>query len=742
MSSGFEEYNEKKAEVLGAIDYTIKKAAESSLETLQKKRDQLDQNRFIVSVFGHFSNGKSTFLNALMGFDKEVLKEDDAPSTATITRLKYAGKDDEKCNTVIVEYRDKSTETIPIEKLDEYVARNKKIDVENKIAEVTLYVDSEFLKNGVEIVDTPGFNSTYKLHTEIALRQVESSDAAIFIFNCEKPGSGQEIDFLKKIKKYMKRVFFVMNKLDQSNSEGRDEIEDVLGKLRREGIDAADKIIYPISAKKARIALEEKNTADFDLSGMPVFEKALIAYLLSKENVSDRLIAPLESVRQLLADAEEKSEEQIEACTMDNKEIRAKIDKSKEELKRRDDALKSKKESIRKGVVEEVRHTKTQIGSKINNVYETQKSRLDNVNTLYDVSMLVIEEFELEVYASLSQSWETCADEFESRLMELLSNNVDDEKYYDSVSAKINQTIRSQLELEHITVDKPDFDFSALSKLDEDVEKAKKAYDRAVEKVTSLYAAKEEKEDLMSQINDIKTEYDKLRNKREKRIESLSAVNVEYGTELKVEDVWVKRNKIAQFFLGDKRVERTKSVRYVNDDAKRNADKEIKQIEDELRNSKTIRDEKIEELKTRAMEFSGVERRMDLAGEDENDARSELQNARTERQQKSLAMEKSIVTVEKRKYLSELKAQLDDANKKICGFLDNSRNNFTVILSSVLDDEVENIQKERDNLRKIVGISGKTAEEMQAERDRLVKSKTELHDCIEHIDELREKLEA
>lgn len=215
------EYQEKKDKILRMLEEIQIQIGDNELkDAIVQKQTKLKNDRFVVSVFGHFSNGKSTFLNALMGFGEEILTEDDAASTATITRLRYASEDEGICNKAEIEFSSGNTERVGIKDLGEYVARNNSREVETTIKQVILYLNSELLKNGVEIVDTPGFNSTYKMHTETALRQVEESDAAIFLFNCENPGKTPEIEFLKKIQKYMDRVFFLMNKYEKSNSQG------------------------------------------------------------------------------------------------------------------------------------------------------------------------------------------------------------------------------------------------------------------------------------------------------------------------------------------------------------------------------------------------------------------------------------------------------------------------------------------------------------------------------------------
>ena len=329
------EYQEKKDKILRMLEEIQIQIGDNELkDAIVQKQTKLKNDRFVVSVFGHFSNGKSTFLNALMGFGEEILTEDDAASTATITRLRYASEDEGICNKAEIEFSSGNTERVGIKDLGEYVARNNSREVETTIKQVILYLNSELLKNGVEIVDTPGFNSTYKMHTETALRQVEESDAAIFLFNCENPGKTPEIEFLKKIQKYMDRVFFLMNKYEKSNSQGKEEMEDLKRKLKQQEIDMAGKEIYPISALEARKGIAERNEALREHSNMDKFKSVLEDYLVSDENVTDRLLAPLTSIRGTLGQYKNSLSEQISACSKDHEELQTEIKKKKDEINR------------------------------------------------------------------------------------------------------------------------------------------------------------------------------------------------------------------------------------------------------------------------------------------------------------------------------------------------------------------------------------------------------------------------
>jgi len=60
---------------------------ENIIEKLKGYKQELEEEKFTVAVFGYFSTGKSTFLNTLMGTNKLPMEED--RSTATFTRLRH-----------------------------------------------------------------------------------------------------------------------------------------------------------------------------------------------------------------------------------------------------------------------------------------------------------------------------------------------------------------------------------------------------------------------------------------------------------------------------------------------------------------------------------------------------------------------------------------------------------------------------------------------------------------------------
>lgn len=747
MKKLFEEYNRKRDNVIRLLDECIPKISDEKLrKEIADKKDQLRADRFVVSVFGHFSNGKSTFLNSLMGFDHEVLKEDDSASTATITRLRYADSRDVKCNKFDVIYKDESIDPDhDMDELGDFVARNGSDEVEKTIREVILYIDSEFLKYGIEIVDTPGFNSTYEIHSEIALRQVEKSDAAIFLFSVDQPGNGEELEFLKKVRKYMNRVFFVLNKIDKSDDHGITEKTDIFNKMNKIGIDAGDKKMYMISALRAREAIAEKDDDKLKVSGLADFEAALTQYLTGAEFVKDRLLAPLGSAYTLIEQERESVGNQIMACSKDRADLNTEIQNRKKEVREREIEINRTRRSIASSVKSELLKTKTQVREIVKKVGNERAEYLSQIKSRFEVRLANFENISRETSDMFRREWEDVSEQLENRFLEILDTSIDSEEEYTAVSEAITSAIRSQLLLEQICIDRPEFDFSELSKIDEEIAKAKEEYDKAYSKVSNLYALKEDKSAALLEIEKLEKEFERLRNQKEKRIDSLSMIRPVYGYEKKRDYDYVKRStKIGQFFLGDERIAKEINVPYED---RRDYDKamaEKEEIKREVRQREIEKNEKIDRIRASASINSAESKRVDReivrAEEEEQASLDNLRHQRENQWEERRAKEREVITVEKDKFLRELKKALEEMGQNVIRFLEQSQKNFISMLSTCLDREYEAITREKNNIEKMVRIHDQTPEEIDKRIVELNTDKMNLTECMKKIEQEKEAI--
>lgn len=237
-----------------------------------KVKERLESNRFHLVVLGQFKRGKTTLINALLGAD--LLPTAVVPLTSIITMIRYG-----RNFGATVFFNDGKTKNIALDELSLYITERENPNNTKEVKYVEIVHPSPYLADGVVLVDTPGVGSLYRHNTEVAYNFLPSADAAIFVLAVDPPLTEAEEQYLKEIKEYVPKIFFVLNKVDYLNGSDREEslafsrrsIETALGKNEIR--------LYPLAA---RLALEAKLTENVDAlqrSGLPQLEKELSEFL-------------------------------------------------------------------------------------------------------------------------------------------------------------------------------------------------------------------------------------------------------------------------------------------------------------------------------------------------------------------------------------------------------------------------------------------------------------------------------
>ncbi|NPV53741.1 MAG: hypothetical protein HPY71_09490 [Firmicutes bacterium] len=234
--------------------------------------ERLESNRFHLVVLGQFKRGKTTLINALLG--AELLPTAVVPLTSIITMIRY-GPDIK----ATVFFNNETSRGISIDELPLYITERENPNNAKGVKYVEIAHPSSYLADGVVLVDTPGVGSLYRHNTEVAYNFLPSADAAIFVLAVDPPLSEAEGEYLKEIKEYVPKIFFVLNKVDYLNDRDREEslafsqgaIEASLGK---NGIK-----VYPLAAKLALEARLTGNPEALERSGLLHLERELSEFL-------------------------------------------------------------------------------------------------------------------------------------------------------------------------------------------------------------------------------------------------------------------------------------------------------------------------------------------------------------------------------------------------------------------------------------------------------------------------------
>lgn len=239
---------------------------------------KLAEDRFILAVLGQFKRGKSSLMNAIIG--RELLPTGVLPLTSAITVLKYGPEERLEVSREGFGF----PEELPVSSLSDYVTEKGNPSNQKKVKTACLELPVPFLQRGIEFVDTPGVGSAIAANTAITYSFLPECDAVLFVTGADMPMTSLELEFLREIREYVGKIFFVINKIDlATNDEQREILEFTAGTIRAQtGCDEVK--VFPVSA---RSGLNARLSGDADLyekSGLKALEEALAAFLSGEKS--------------------------------------------------------------------------------------------------------------------------------------------------------------------------------------------------------------------------------------------------------------------------------------------------------------------------------------------------------------------------------------------------------------------------------------------------------------------------
>jgi GTP-binding protein EngB required for normal cell division len=151
---------------------------------------RLEDNSLEVALFGRVSSGKSSLLNALLNTD--VLPVGINPSTALPTKLRYGAT-----LRADVAYSGGREETVAIEELAKLVTEQGNPGNLRNVVRAVVEVPSPRLKQGIVLVDTPGFGSLARRGTAETLAYLPSCDLALLLIDAGTALNEEDIGTLR-----------------------------------------------------------------------------------------------------------------------------------------------------------------------------------------------------------------------------------------------------------------------------------------------------------------------------------------------------------------------------------------------------------------------------------------------------------------------------------------------------------------------------------------------------------------
>ena len=744
MNEYFQEYNTNREKVTTLLTevynyFNNQEDGKFNADSINKLKENVENGKFEIVVVGEFSSGKSTLLNALM--HKKMLPSFTEETTAAVTFLRHSSENPNPNTAGVVYYNNGTQASIPnheLKTIEQFVStRGDKEDgtIAKTVESVHLFFDSELLKNGVMLVDSPGLNGVAENHREITERQIGKSHACLFVFNGDHPGTKTDFEFLKHLKAKSNNIFFVINKIDAIKSSEGETKESVINKLRkiyRENFPNDESIpkIYPVSASAALASRDE--TADFhngeyaktaekkneflNISNLPVFEERLLKYLTQGERTRDQMLEPLIKVEKLLSEKQDLliSQEEALKSQKDSSELIARRNHLEELIKERTKESKANEASISQRVNEIVKEMKEKAGADLIRMKERISSELDITDSVQD-----LQDYSKRIESILSNRLSEIAYKVDEEIKNELQLEV--AKRFNEFYTDINK------ELNDLNIDSYNLNinqFSGTELINANIDQYRQEEQQLrneIDKLTEqqgmaeneLESAKRREED----IRDLKNRYDLL-NERKANLEdnfTLPDVQTKYRTEYVYEDVrgvwgflkWCLNGK-------DKSEKIIEEKDYTKrDEAQRQYNQKMDNLCSELTNinnqiSKHKEGNNSAKIKN---ELKKLERRIEEYEEQQRNNRdkfkqklSEVNNANIKKIRNNIKYyveDQSIVT----------KQAIDER-------LDENANRFVQAICSVVSDsidgEAKRLKSELDNIIEVMNSQGNEREQMLA----------------------------
>lgn len=231
-------------------------------ETVSEIENRLQQKLFTLVFVGGFNTGKSSLINVL--FQREIFKaeerktaeekllqplcfEDATPATSKIHILKWGAQEKEELREKYI-----LEQEVPNPRLKEL---------------------------HMEIVDTPGTDSTNEMHDKITRAFIPKADMIFFLFSVDQPFTLSEREFLRLIYNNWKReIIFILNKIDtKRNIQGevdRGAIDRVVKDIREKSQEFLEREfkIYTLSAQIVKEGIFKDDPSLLELSGISGLE--------------------------------------------------------------------------------------------------------------------------------------------------------------------------------------------------------------------------------------------------------------------------------------------------------------------------------------------------------------------------------------------------------------------------------------------------------------------------------------
>ena len=204
-----------KTKIVSIYEYLSEQADYDHAEKVKQLAIKLKDREFMIAFCGHFSAGKSTMINQLVG--ENLLPASPIPTSANLVKVK-AGEEYAK-----VFFKNEKPR-IYLAPYDYEIVKNYCKDGD-QIEEIEISHSDTGLPANTVIMDTPGIDSADDAHRIATESALHLADIILYVMDYNHVQAELNFLFTKELTQAGKEVYLVINQIDKHNEEELSFIE-------------------------------------------------------------------------------------------------------------------------------------------------------------------------------------------------------------------------------------------------------------------------------------------------------------------------------------------------------------------------------------------------------------------------------------------------------------------------------------------------------------------------------------
>jgi predicted GTPase len=177
---------------------------------VERLAEKLHNDELILAFCGHFSAGKSTMINHLMG--EEILPSSPIPTSANLVKVHHAPTDFAK-----IHYH--HSQNLYFQAPYEFATIRDFCKNGEEVYSVEIGRSKSEMPEGVSILDTPGVDSTDDAHRLSTESAIHLADAVFYVMDYNHVQSQVNFEFTKEMIRHGVKLYLLVNQIDKHQEE-------------------------------------------------------------------------------------------------------------------------------------------------------------------------------------------------------------------------------------------------------------------------------------------------------------------------------------------------------------------------------------------------------------------------------------------------------------------------------------------------------------------------------------------